>query len=103
MDYEFHSLQELYKRVEPALSAKISELKRLGYYYIKEVDIWNYLIEDKWKKGNGLMLSDIVDDILNTDCSKIDTYLKNKVGNSNRLQYFDESIEVIWGERNGKK
>ena len=63
MDFEFSSKEELYQRVSPALRAKVMELKRLGYPYIKEVDIWNYLIETKWCKGHDLMLSDIVNDI----------------------------------------
>ena len=69
MDYEFSTLKDLYLRVEPALTAKRVELERLGYSNIENVDIWKYLVESKWKNGKDLMLSDIVDDILNTDCS----------------------------------
>ena len=36
MDYEFSSKEELYKRVGPALRAKLNEFHRLGYSYIKE-------------------------------------------------------------------
>ena len=65
MDYEFSSLEELYKRVSPALHAKEVEMHRLGYFYIKDIDIWNYLTRKKWKNGKDLMLSDIVSDIMN--------------------------------------
>ena len=64
MDYEFSSQKELFMRVRPALRSKCSELKRLGYSKIKEFDIWNYLIIKKWKQAQGLMLSDIVNDIM---------------------------------------
>lgn len=69
MDYEFSSLKDLYLRVDPALTSKRLELERKGYKNIKNIDIWKYLVENKWKQGKDLMLSDIVDDILNTDCS----------------------------------
>ena len=78
MDLEFSSLKDLYLRVDPALNAKKKEFDRLGLTYIQKEDIWNYLVESKWKVGKDLMLSDIVDDILNTDCSLIDKYFKEK-------------------------
>ena len=65
MNYEFQSQKDLFKRVRPALSSKCSELNRLGFKNIKEFDIWNYLILKKWKFATGLMLSDIVSDIMN--------------------------------------
>ena len=69
MDYEFSTLKDLYLRVEPALTTKRIELERLGYSNIENIDIWKYLVEAKWKNAKDLTLSDIVDDILNTDCS----------------------------------
>ena len=78
MDYQFQSQKELYERVKPALNAKESELHRLGYKDIKGTDIWNYLIREKWIHGKDLMLSDIVNDILNTNCIEISTYQKDK-------------------------
>lgn len=78
MDFEFHTQQELYDRVKPALHAKLEELKRLNYKGIKEVDIWEYLVEVKWKKAKNLMLSDVVSDIIHVDNKRLDMYLKNK-------------------------
>ena len=78
MDLEFSSLKDLYLRVEPALEAKKTELKRIGLSYIDKKDIWDYLVENKWKMGIDLTLSDIVDDILNTDNNLIDKYFKEK-------------------------
>lgn len=90
MDFAFKSKEELFDRVKPALNAKCQELHRLGYPYIKNIDIWNYLIEIKWKKAKDLMLSDIVSDILHVDNRKIDEYLKGKLQMSRRTQYFDK-------------
>lgn len=79
MNSEFHTQKELYDRVKPALHAKLQELKRLNYNEIQELDIWQYLIETKWKRSKNLMLSDIVSDIIHVDNHKLSTYLKNKI------------------------
>ena len=85
----------MYKRVGPALRAKLQELHRLGYSYICIDDIWNYLIKTKWCNGKDLMLSDIVSDILNTEVEKIDKFLKEKLEEVKRTQYFDESLDIL--------
>lgn len=87
---EITSKEELYKRVKPALRAKKRELSRLGYYYIKETDIWNYLIQSKWLKSHDLMLSDVVDDILNSSNRKLDHYVKEHLA-----QKTTDNIEVL--------
>lgn len=89
MDFQFSSQEELYQRVKPAINAKIVELHRLGFSYIVDVDVWNYLIETKWKKSRNLVLSDIVSDILHVDNKKLDEYLKGKLSKTRRTQYFD--------------
>lgn len=91
MDYEFSSKEELFQRVRPALNAKINEFRRLGFTYVKELDIWNYLIENVWCKAKDLMLSDIVNDILHMKIEKIDKYLKDKMESDERTQYFDSN------------
>lgn len=96
MDYEFSSKEELYQRVGPALRAKVNELHRLGYSYIHDVDVWNYLIENKWCKARDLMLSDIVNDILQAKNKEIDMYIKDKMNSTKRAQYFDSNnLEII--------
>ena len=40
---EFKSAKELYDRVLPALYSKVKEVRNLGFKYITEKDIWNYL------------------------------------------------------------
>ena len=79
MNIEFKSISELYNRVYPALKSKVKELKKNKIDYIKEVDIWNFLISYKWKNSRGLDLSDIVDDILNVDNSLLDNYVKEEI------------------------
>jgi len=95
MDYEFGSLKELFKRVSPALTARQEEFRRLGYSNIKGLDIWNYLIETKWKNGKNLMLSDIVSDIMNADGMELNSYLETKNFNSQKTHSFDDNIEII--------
>ena len=87
MDYEFNSQEELFKRVKPALNSKKSEFDQLGYSYIEIIDVWNYLIENRWKSAHDLMLSDIVHDILNVSCDMIDKYLKEKMTIKKRTQW----------------
>lgn len=77
-DIEFKDVFELYKRVRPALNSKIKELKRENYNHVKEEDIWNYLIKNKWQQADGLVLCDVVDDILHVENKKIDKFIKEE-------------------------
>lgn len=95
MDCEFSSKEELYQRVGPALRTKVNELHRMGFTYIQEIDVWNYLIESKWCKSKDLMLFDIVNDILQTENKKFDEYVKMKIGSIERSQYFDSNLEIL--------
>ena len=90
MDVEFTSLEELYNRLKPALTAKVSEMKKFGYSYIKEEDIWNYLKEIKWINSKNLLLFEMVQDVLNAENSIIDDYLKKKLNSNDRKIYFNE-------------
>lgn len=90
MDIEFSSLEELYKRLKPALTTKCDEIKRDGYTYIKEEDIWNYFKEIKWRTSKDLSLYEMVGDILNLESTVIDNYLKEKLNLMDRKIYFDE-------------
>lgn len=78
-EIKFNSIEELYKRVLPALKSKVKELKFNNINYVKEEDIWNCLRNLKWDNCNALSLSEMVDDILNTDNIKFDTYIKKKM------------------------
>ena len=89
MDLEFKSLKELYNRIKPALRAKCTEFKTLGYSNIKESDIWNYL-STKWIRSEGLDLSIMVSDIFDLSIDEINNYLIKKVSLENREPYFYE-------------
>ena len=80
---EFKNANELYKRVKPALYSKVKELKRIGYSHINETDIWNYLVSNDWKDKKGLLLSDLISDILYCDDEKLNKYVSNKISNRN--------------------
>lgn len=94
MDVTFTSLSELYERIGPALRTKQSEMKREGYTYIKEEDIWNYLKEVKWKNSKNLTLFDMVDDVLNTDSMIIDTYFKKELRTLKRRRNLEDEEDL---------
>lgn len=84
---EFKSVTELYKRVEPALYSKVKELKGLGFKYISEKDIWNYLVTYNWKDKKDLQLSDLISDILYCDNNKVNEYVMSQI---NRAKINDD-------------
>lgn len=79
MDIEFNSIKELYERLEPALNAKVLELKRQHIHYVKKEDIWNYLKIKKWTDAKNLLLHEMVDDILNCDIVFLEDYVKENM------------------------
>ena len=62
--FEFKNLKDLYDRVKPALYSKSKEIRKLGFKYVNEIDIWNYLVESVWKKKVNLELHELISDIL---------------------------------------
>lgn len=100
MDIEFNNIKELYKRLRPALTTKVTELKRNDLDYIKEEDVWNYLKFTKWSKANNLLLYQMVDDILNLDNTEIDEYVKEEI----RKKVIKPNLENMkWDDDYGKK
>lgn len=89
MNEEFKSLEELYNRVKPALYSKLKEVRRLGFNMINEVDIWNYNVENNWKKRENLLLHEIISDILNSNNYDINEYVMK------RLNKYKENEEII--------
>lgn len=84
MDIEFKSLDDLYKRLKPALYSKVVELKRMGLEYIKEEDIFNYLSQNFWSKKDNLSISDLTNDILYLDKNLITNYCMNLLKDTDR-------------------
>lgn len=75
MEVEFHSQEELFRRVTPALHARCEQLAREGYSDVNSLDLWNYLIQTKWSFADNLMLSDIVHDIMHVEYEDLLNYL----------------------------
>ena len=73
----FTSLEQLYKRVKPALKSKCKDLQRIGIDFVTEEDIWNYLKENIWCKGNNLTLGEMVNDIMTLRNTDIIEYVQN--------------------------
>lgn len=76
---EFKSAKELYDRVLPALYSKVKEVRNLGFKYITEKDIWNYLVNNTWKTKKNLQLHDLISDILYADNYKLNDYVMDKM------------------------
>lgn len=76
---EFKSAKELYDRVLPALYSKVKELRNLGFKYVTEKDIWNYLVNSTWKTKRNLQLHNLISDILYADNIKINDYVMDKM------------------------
>ena len=81
MEIEFDNLNELKKRITPALNTKLKELKKNNYKIATTEDIWNYLIKTKCEKSKNLTIYDIVNDILNTENEEIEEYAIRSVQN----------------------
>lgn len=89
MDIGFRSIEELYRRVRPALTTKMHEMHCNGISYIKEEDIWNYLKDKKWRGSKDLSLHQMVSDILNCDEILVDDYFKDTLSKNERLVNLD--------------
>ncbi len=80
----FTSLEELYKRVEPALKSKTLDLKRCGVNYVQKADVWNYLKNNVWSKKTNLTLGEIVNDIMTLSNAELEIYVQNLIGTKPR-------------------
>lgn len=92
MELDFDNIEQLYKRILPALKAKTSQLNRIGYPYIKEQDIWEYLATNTWSKVEGLTLADMVNDIFQLDKDNIAIDIKQKKSRIGRRSYPRQNI-----------
>jgi len=89
---EFKSLEELYKRVTPALESKVNELRLHGYKYPTKKDIWNYLVKTAWKDKKNLLLHELVSDILYLDNYAINEYVLEGMSKMKRDEISDGSL-----------
>lgn len=77
MDIEFNSLEELYKRVTPALRSKVREFKIYNYTTTEEM-IWTFLAETTFVKSKKLTLSDVVSSIMHVNLDDLKEYVLSK-------------------------
>ena len=80
----FSSLEELYKRLNPALKCKVKDLKRVGVHYVQCADVWNYLKNNVWCKKSNLSLGEMVNDIMCLSNSEIEKYVQELVASEKR-------------------
>lgn len=75
MDYS--SEKELFNDLKGALKVKFRMIKE-KYDYISMLDIWNYLKLNKWRYDQNLTISEMVNDIIDVDIIKVDTFIKSQ-------------------------
>lgn len=92
MDKEpsFNSLEQLFKRISPALDSKIKELRMLGYKYPDKKDVWNYLVIKVWKNKKNLELHEVVSDILYLDNYELNEYVLEKMNKEKKNKMSEE-------------
>ena len=66
-DFMYASLKELYIMLLPAFNVKRRLLSVSKNVEINNIDIWNYLANNKWRKCSDLTISEIVNDIIDFD------------------------------------
>ena len=73
---KFNSIEELYRRITPALRCKVDEFSRLKINCISEYDLWLYLVNNKWFNKEDLRLHDLVSDIFMVNVDEVINYKK---------------------------
>lgn len=91
MDNTFKTIDDLYKRLKPALYSKVVELKRMGLDYIKEEDIFNYLLESSWSKKDNLSISELTNEILYLDNNLITSYVMKLLKETERKKIEEDN------------
>jgi hypothetical protein len=80
---KFDSITELYKRLLPALHTKIDEMQKMNIINIKDIDLWDYCVNNCWKDKENLRLYEMVNDILKVDPLELQLFVRNR-GNNER-------------------
>ena len=87
-EFKFKSLEELYRKLLPALRTKVADLRRSNVLWVKEIDIWNYLKVLYWRNKKDLTLGEMVNDILSTTNEELIKFVNSEdydeVKNSDR-------------------
>lgn len=80
----YKSQRELFNILKGAFNVKLRLIAK-EYNYIKDVDIWNYLKINKWCKDKNLSLSEMVNDIIKVDITKVDLFIKSNLKEEERI------------------
>ena len=75
--------KKLFNILNGAFNVKLRLINK-EYNYIKKIDIWNYLKINKWCKDKNLSLSEMVNDIIKVDITKVDIFLKQHLKDGER-------------------
>lgn len=70
---EYTSQKELYIALLPVFKVK-HRLISITDYKITNKQIWKYLTDSKWKNSHDLTISEVVNDIINVDIEKLESY-----------------------------
>lgn len=74
-----HANDRFRSKVRPALKSKQEEFLIFGYGRVSEEDIWDFLVNKKWRKENNEMkLFQIVQDILSLKVGEFMNYTQVK-------------------------
>ena len=87
----FSSMEELYKRCEPALKSKVKDLTRVGVNYVQKADVWNYLKNNVWCKKSNLTLGELVNDIMTVSNGELEMYVQALMSKGERFRE-EESV-----------
>lgn len=79
----YNSQRELFNTLKGAFNVKLRLIEK-EYNYIKDIDIWNYLKINKWCKDKNLSLSEMVNDIIEVDITKVDLFIKDNLKEEER-------------------
>lgn len=74
---EYNNEKELFEDLKGAFNVKLRMIKG-KYDNISMLDIYSYLKLNKWRYDKDLTISEIVNDIIDVDITKVDTFIKNK-------------------------
>lgn len=87
---KFNSINDLYKRLLPALQTRMIELRRENFNCIDTLDIWNYCANTIWRKKSDLRIYELVSDILNVDGLELEMYVRKNLINYKKRQGNDD-------------
>ena len=76
------------------MNCKIREMIKEKKEHLKKEDIWNFLMQSKWKDEKGITLAEMVDDILNLDNGMLLKYL-NEQKKLDKKKKEEEDIEFL--------